>query len=520
MNKLLPVAVALGAASLQVGARSQPQVDPNGPESSTYSIAELERFLGGRTLISLNVKDASMQEVANAMSQSSGLKIVPFSPVPEWAPDQPMARFARVGGVPVSEVMPLPSTATFTLAAQDQLFWEALRSWNLEARRAAKESSKGTATKSSTAAPPAKTIPISFAISGTSNGWQTIPGNWLADGRAVSAWPFLVVATDLQRAQDARLSATGLREPEQPIDHLAHLKRLDAKVPAPAPASPLPEEKRWSDHLILNAYALPDPKLFPTDLSCEVTEAVDDKGNDLRLTKGVTLPPTGSTTYDLAKGKLLQIALASKPGMGTKVVRLRGLLRFSLVTRTHHWETTDLTTPVDNTLRDGGGDFKIRFKGVTQQGNAWAANFEAESQGAHLEQFWRNRDHSDGSRGVWGMLGIDSMRLVDANGRTFQRGTGAGWGTDGTFLRLSRRLKPDAPLQPVSPDLSPVEVPADAAENWFYYESQSPLFSSPAAGLEAGGTVGPPVKLIVDFDLERRQVAVPFEFTNLPLPQS
>lgn len=518
MNKLRPVTMLLGAALLQSNSWSQPQTDPNAPQP--YSIAELERLLGGRTLLSLNLKDASIQEVTAAMSQSSGQKIGPFLPVPEWAPDQPAGQYLRVGGAPVSEVKPFPPTATFTLAAQGQPFWEALRSWNIEARRAAKAVAKDASPYIRTFRIPQATL-SSFGVAQTPNGWQTIPGNWLADGRAVSAWPFLVVATAIERAQAARLSASGLREPEPPRDPLALIKRINTKAPEPTspPAAPTPEEKRWSEQLVLDAYALPDPKIFPSDLSCEITEAVDDKGNDLRLPSGAAMDFSGRGSSDIGKGRPFQIALASKPGMSKKLVRLRGVLRFSLPTRTYHWETTDLTTPVENTLREGGNDFKIAFKGVTGEGNSWRAAFEAQSQGKHLEQFWRNRvDHQNrnitGSHGIWGLAGIDSVRLVDANGRTFQRG-GVDTSTDG----IGRRYTPNAPdPQPVSPDLSP--VPDDVAENWWYHESHNLSFESPAPGLEAGGTVGPPIKLIVDFALDRRQVEVPFEFTDLPLPPS
>jgi hypothetical protein len=516
MNKHLSIAVLLGAGYLQSGAWSQPQVDPNALES--YSIAELERFLGGRTLLSVDVKDASIQEVTAAMSQSSGLKVTPFSVTLGGDTDSAAPRYTFINGRPFFNLKPFAPTTTFTLVAQDKPFWEALRGWNLDARRAAKAAANPASPNSRVSTTqPSEDIQNSFGMNQTADGWQTIPGNWLANGRASSAWPFLIIATTLQRAQVARLSPTGLHELDPPRDPLATtLGELAAPTLASLPATPAPEEKHWSDQLILNAYVLPDPKLDPTDLRCEVTEAIDDKGNDLRLPDGVRINSRDQAYSEFGTGKPLQIALASKPGMGSKLVRLRGVLRFSLVTRTHHWETTDLTTPVQNTLRESGGDFRIGFKGMTHKGNMWDFNFEAESGGKHLEQFWKswlNGGNVSSFRGIWGLAGINSIKLVDASGRTFQKEGG------GTRFRIGRRNTSDTPTpQAISPDLSP--MPPDAAENWYYLEEHNQGFRAPTSGLEAGGTVGPPVKLIIDFNIERRQVAVPFEFTNLPLPPS
>jgi hypothetical protein len=517
MNRPLSSAIPtlLGALLWQVSVSAQPEVNPDKPGRFTYSITELERFLGGRTLLKVDLKEATLDQVAAALTEASGQKIV-------VAP----ATRRVMGGLEAETAAPGP---TFNLKASDKPFWQAIRDWQIEARRADDAAKAAKGEGGNTFVDWGGIVPNSVQVKKVEPGFQLEQSNILADGRGVAAWPFLLIGTDLRRVQDARLSETGLRELVPFVDYFD--SRQAVQSPVAVAKTPAPEEKRWDDKLIFSLSALPDPKLVPAGLRCEVVEAIDDKGNDLRLPNATANRFGGSSFNDLGAGSPLQIALASRPSMGKRLVKLRGVLHFNVVTRTQHWETTDFTTPVEDTLRLEGGEFKIRFAGLVPSGDGWRLTFEADSTGSHLKQFWNKRYEARrqgfvGPAGILDFTGVPAMQLVDDRGRIFQyRNSG---GTAG----LHPRNQPEGVAAlPASPDLSP--VPPDVAQTWKYDEARVFTFSSPSGrrvlGLNPGKSpiqdetpppMGKPVKLSVDFPVERREVSVPFEFTDLPLPPS
>lgn len=491
----------------QSGALAQP-APPKVPTPSTYSLTELERFLGGRTLVTLDLKDATLEEVAAALSQASGQKITAESLPPMRMP----------GAVDI------PPAPLFTLSATQTPFWEALRGWQIAARRAA-EKAKALDTPVTNSPMWSSNVPNSVGIRRDRTRSMLRFDNSLADGRAVAAWPFLLIAADLERTQKARLSETGLRELElPPISPFSRVAGANAPAATPLTTqTPVVEEKRWRDRLVLNAYTLADPKVTPIALRYEVTEAIDDKGNDLRLPVTEDVRQGFSGSYqDFRARPPIQIMLASKPDMGKRLVRLRGVLHFSVVTRVKHWETTQLQTPVEDTIQQDGGGFTVRFKGVKKGSknnnlNEWEADFAAQSRGEHLERFWRNRIESRGSNnggsGILDFAGVPQMRLVDENGQEFEVGgisSAFSLGSDNPQTGVTTPAS-------ISIDVSP--VPPDAAQNWKYTEERGFGFRAPFAWTPGEAiTMGRPAKLIVDFPIERREISVPFEFTDLPLP--
>lgn len=522
MNRLFFSAVSLWLATTisTMNAEAQPKAAPDArPSVPTFSVADLEKYLGGRTTLSVDLKSATIEEVAVALSQASGQKIM----VPSRGAMPTRVSFGADGKAAPAPAAPTaaPPAPLYNMAANNAPFWETLRRWQIEARDAAEKANALTGKE------PLRfdsNVPNSLGVSKMWTQFELRPSIAMTAGRAVSAWPFLIVATGLKRTQQADLSQDGLREIEPKEDPLARVfaaKTGGAVLPVtpqkPIAKTPVPEVKRWNDRLALTAYVLPDPKLTPTGLRCEIEEATDERGNDLRLTDNAEERFQGSY-QDMGGGAPMQILLVSRPDMGKRLVRLRGVMRFSVVTRTQHWETTDLKTPVEDTLHLEGGDFKVQFTGLTTSANGPTLGFKAESRGAHLERFWRNRINSRNTPGILDFQGVPQMRLIDEKGNALPvRMSTSSYGLGHTIPADKTTTSVSAPL-----DASP--VPPDVTQNWIYHESVNFIYGSNFMAMMNGQSmpqqinIGLPAKLIVDFPVERREVAVPFEFTDLPLP--
>jgi hypothetical protein len=484
MNRLLLPAVSLLLGSALVQSQVQAQTE-TAPKAPGYSVAELERLIGGRTLVTVDLKNATLEQVAAALSQSTGIKFDP--------PETPPGGWAA-GGLP---------EPTFTLSSTGQPFWEAVRDWHratIQAKSQAKAAARAQAVAEKKPFREYEFTPRLFTATKTEHGMRLQMGDSLARGRAVVAWPFLLIGHNLRRTQDGRLGETGLRELELPT----------AQAPA-APEAPLPEEKLWKDRLVFTPLVFPDPKLPPLSLSCEILEAVDEKGNDLRL-QGNALDTRNFSRVRGAQGGTPEtIVLQSKPEMGTRLTKLRGVLRFEMTTQTQHWESTELATPVEDVLGLGGDEFKIRFNGLTKNDGGWEAGFSVQSRGQHLKYFWETSSaavrRSNSLRGMVDFSGASRAVLLDANGNALA----------GQASRTSSKLlhRGNETAGPPVPDYAP--VPVDAATDWSYSEEYKIRFR-PKRANRGGPATG--AKLIVDFPIERREVVVPFEFTDLPLPPS
>lgn len=514
IRSLFPtVPILLGALLWQAAAQAQTAQAQLEKGSPIFSLPELEAFLGGRTLVTVDLKNATLSQVGAALSESTGLKIAPRDHRPSPLTNMVMPRVIRESGtipppgaIRFPEVTP-PPEPTFTLAATKQPFWEALRDWSIASRDAAEEAKKAALPQNGPRIP-IETMPTSVQVQRRMDGWELSPGDNLAEGRAVSSWPFLIIGSDLRRVQDGRLTDTGLEE----------LASSPTTTPSQAAATgPVPNEKRWQDRLLLTALVLPDPKLSPTNLRCEVTEAIDDKGQDLRAPRGETRRFSGSWSISGATPQF--VLLASRPDMGKRLVRLRGTLGCDIVTRTHHWETTDLTKPVDDVLGGQGGDFKIGYKGMVPNGTTWKITFEAQSRGTHLEQFWKSRSSGQAPAtpgsprsggGIFDFTGTPITWLLDGREQKFPPSFNT------HFPRLERDGVTATPSA-AEPDFS--VLPADVTRNWSYTETYNFEFRPTVTGPGVLPQTAP-AKLTFDFPIERRQISAPFEFTDLPLPPS
>jgi hypothetical protein len=515
MNRsLLPaVPILLGALLWPSGASIQLRADPIALETKPFSVAELERFLGGRTLVTVDLKNATLSQVGAALSESTRLKIAPRA----IRHTGQSATTLPPGATRPPEITP-PPEPTFTLAANKQPFWEALRDWSLASRHAAGEAKKAALPQNGPRIP-LETMPTSVQVQRGMGDWELSPGDNLAEGRAVSAWPFLIIGSDLRRVQDGRLTDAGLEELASP-PATALAQAVSTK--------PVPDEKHWQDRLLLTALVLPDPKFNPTNLSFDVEEAIDEKGNDLRAPRGEKKRFSGTYSISLS-GSPHFVVLASRPDMGKRLVKLRGTLSCDVVTRTHHWETKDPMKPVKDILYGKGGDYKIRYTGMVPNGTTWKTTLEVQSRGSHLENYWKRRvENGPGALagsssylgGIFEYTGPPmDLRLSDAQERNFMARPGS------HFNRVERSatgIEATANQATNTAASSPADfstTPPDIAQNWNYFETYTFEFYPPYAN-PGTPAAGKPANLSFDLPIERRQVSVPFEFTDLPLPPS
>ena len=472
---LIPASFTLGYA-----AQSQPQNPTTAADEKTslappMSLADLEKFIGGRTLLSVELKDVPLAEVASALGQATGWKIT--------AP-------------------PLGQNY-YSLQAQNAPFWEALSDHSRLIRRgrAAKDPSTVDQTQLN-----------DFNLSKNGENWLLREAGEMPAGYVSKSWPFLLVGTQLTRTQKAFLGDDEIQIPPKPFDF-----RRFAPAPAPefgklkteAETPEVPPEKRWTDGLNFGISAFSDPKIEARELTVEVLQATDELGNDLRV-------PLTAQNRDrsLSGGNYggvstsIALALQSKPKMGKKLVKLRGNLRFLITTKFQHWETTALQTPVNGNIWQNGGEFQTQFSGVKKDaaGNGdWSLTLTAQSRGDHLRRLWNTRDLQSFIFSGW------KMSLTDDKGQNFRISPRGG------FFSLS--MGANQPAKPLSPDLSP--LPPDISD-WKYEGKANFSFAAPRNfGSDAPEIkMGQPVKLSIDYPAEQREIVVPFEFDNLPLPPS
>lgn len=217
----------------------------------------------------------------------------------------------------------------------------------------------------------------------------------------------------------------------------------------------------------INFVCFVDPKVRVTRASrmVKVTEAVDDKGNSLVLDQGrgaesYVSPWGGSWYWDLT------VPLAYRADMGSKLVHLRGSTQFSIMTKSETWE-------VPNIL--GAKAVEKKLPGyryiVHQLSKVGPTNYDLK---VSIE-FPREKQNE------LGMMDFGSIqqqiRLMDDQGRTYDAGGGGG----GT--RMGQ---------------------ADYDIN--FYSSNG------------GNGIGAPARLVWDIPLEIKDVEVPLEFDELPLP--
>jgi len=227
------------------------------------------------------------------------------------------------------------------------------------------------------------------------------------------------------------------------------------------------QQTQSSISLRITAYV--DPKIDVLELvALHLDEAVDENGNSILINPkyGEALS-AGTGPPGPLRGS---IRLAYSPDTGKRIARLKGSARFALCTKRETWEVADIRNAKDVVRKMSPGTYTI--KGLENQ----ADNPSAYNLSIEIEQAGAMRSLTP--------LTIFSAfpngpRLLDENGRAYQSGGGGGGTVGGGPLRYSFR------------------------------------FRDPA---NEGQKLGPPARLIWNVPVEMKEISVPLEMTDLPLP--
>jgi len=208
----------------------------------------------------------------------------------------------------------------------------------------------------------------------------------------------------------------------------------------------------------------PEPKMrvLQGTHSVRIEEAVDENGNSLAI-PGLA-PDMGFNTNTWPWN--MSASLMPQVNTGQKIAKLRGAGRFVIQTRSAQTEIGDIQN-VRGVSKVVGGK-KFTLKEVRKQGNQYVAMMTLYRAGWSVNE-WN-----------YMMYPQQTFRMVDARGVPLMRlGNGSSGG---------------------GPDQMDIDIQFQR-QNWNGTEN-----------------AGEPVKLLWEVPVETKEISVPFEFTDLPLP--
>jgi hypothetical protein len=227
------------------------------------------------------------------------------------------------------------------------------------------------------------------------------------------------------------------------------------------------QQTQSSISLRITAYV--DPKIEVLELvALHLDEAVDENGNSILINLKYGEALSGGTG---PPGPLSgSIRLAYSPEIGKRIARLKGSARFALCTKRETWEVADIRNAKDVVRKMSPGTYTIR--GLESQADSPSAyNLTIE-----IEQAGGTRSLSPLTR--YYVLN-PGLRLLDADGQAYRSGGGGGGTAGGGPLRYTFG------------------------------------FRDPA---NEGQKLGPPARLIWNIPVEMKELVVPLELNDLPIP--
>ena len=469
MSPRLKVLCTLAAASIvtpipRVGAQPAGgviQPDKNAPLAAPIDLDELEKLIGGRTTLKFDFKEAKPEEVASEIARQTGFKVT-LRDKESW-PDREAERLS--------------------LQAEGQPFWMAVATWNRAVAPPAKDGQQAEDTGdedgfNESISPKLMPGPgLSRKPDRDGGGFELSKWSGIPDGRAVDSWPGLFIAHRVERRQAASISSN-----QTPV--------------------------KFRDRLYVPMQVFLEPRLTLSNspLRCEILEAVDDKGQDLRLPW--RNKQSLRVVYANQSSGALTMTLLSRPGMGRTLARLRGVVRFVIVTQTQKLEITDLQKPFDQLVSTNTRLGVIHYKGLkTYPDGATQLIFQGERTGDDLAR-WAKQG---GARIPHSAQSMSLLQDLASNMQVFDQAGHSLPGTPASIMVLSDETGEQQRVL-TSP-------PPPLIEKWHFQDDLA--WSLRREAREPGSEpFGPPVRFVAEFPTERREVQIPFEFKDLPLPPS
>ncbi|MCY2951878.1 MAG: hypothetical protein NTU53_07855 [Planctomycetota bacterium] len=210
-------------------------------------------------------------------------------------------------------------------------------------------------------------------------------------------------------------------------------------------------------------FAEPKIRVLQGSYVAKIEQAVDEKGNSL-----VGVPRAVSESMQPPSNWFWNLSVSLQPpaGVGQRIAKLKGTVRFIVQTRAEKAEVGDVIGARNVTKVVGGKRFTL--KGVRKQGELYVVQMTLYRSGWTANEWML-------------MYPYNVFKLVDGKGnpllRTSNAGGGGGGGDEANVNLTFRR------------------------QNW--------------PGAEDGGE---PAKLVWEIPIESKEMVVPFEFRDLPMP--
>jgi len=239
-----------------------------------------------------------------------------------------------------------------------------------------------------------------------------------------------------------------------------------------------PKNSTRNATVMLMGFVEPKIKIVRANYVAQVDEAVDEKGTSLvppqpaRGRVGAFGPAGTAASSGLTWN--VSVPIVTPPGSGEKIAALRGKASVTIQTDSQVLEIPDILKAKDVTRPVAG--YNITIKQVTKT-----------NQRIYVMDVTISRDEGLDQQQVLQLMTAPSARLVDEQEGVDYPGAGGGsWG--GPIRGAGETKQIDIKLQ-------------------FYSRARTPA-----------GAAGEPTKLVWEFTTATRDVEIPFEFKDLPLP--
>lgn len=548
-----------------------PAIDPNAPMQQPLappmSLAELEKLIGGRTMLELNFQNATAEEATAILAKSSGLRFGPPQSSPGF-------RVVNAGtGAGEAGTVEAPRHAG-TVPKME--FWPAVRLWSRaeaarlksegEAARLRLEAERPPAPKAEAGQPVTPEAQkvwqeqqqewsqrwsqqmqrfgsnrgVSVRFDRNAQTWSLIPGDEIATGRALNTWPCLILATGFQRSQNLSIQEN---EPQEKADDKA---TRDAQ--RNSNGTEAIEGGQLSDGLSLNLSLFIDPKVFDrAQVRVLMSSARDDAGEELLSEREKDGPPSslrqnGSGFFGNS-AVVRQVGLRPRQSRGKKLALVRGgvMIRYPMQTREH--EVTDFSGPQGFTVGSATLPASAQIEAPRLENGMLrfdtSLTLSSERGGRAI---LNNRRAAWGSDGVLGQLLLPEpsrFTFTDTQGRTW-RTNGGGW-SGGLKGPAGQVLPITSPPRPLPDDFTYTEkrfgyltlvlseAPAPTSSPGGRLTITPSILNRTGNATYVGSSSAPQLsseelakvrftKAVFTTESDWRTIEVPFEFRDLPLP--